>query len=277
VHLALVPVLMAIGMASECTRAVARRTIELCEESGAMERALPALFAEASYYSSSGEIKTALELSSRVVGIGVDNNDLATLRAGHRFAGSCLLWIGDLEAAERHLHTAISFAGRVAPGAQRADTDFDHHAAALVLTGHLKLRLAAFADGWPLHDEAERVANEAGHAFTIAFVLLHRLLSEAMTSNLVSLQRTIRTFTELCEKREIVQWRHIDQSAGQPGGAGLRQSGSAPRLKVAARNIATYTRPGDDSDRPAQRDRDRQRARPDRDRQLVPEARPEGV
>ena len=30
-----------------------------------------------------------------------------------------------------------------------------------------------------------------------------------MTSNLVSLQRTIRTFTELCEKREIVQWRHI--------------------------------------------------------------------
>ena len=99
VHLALVPVLMAIGMASERTREIARRTIELCEQSGAMDRALPALFAEASYYSSSGEIKTALQLSSRVVGIGVDNDDPATLLAGHRFVGSCLLWIGDLEAA----------------------------------------------------------------------------------------------------------------------------------------------------------------------------------
>jgi hypothetical protein len=37
---------------------------------------------------------------------------------------------------------------------------------------------------WRLHDEAERMANEAGHAFTIAFVLLHRMLSEAMTANL---------------------------------------------------------------------------------------------
>src|SRR5271169_4304579 len=132
-HLALVPVLMAIGMASERTREIARRTIELCERSGAMDRALPALFAEASYYSSSGEIKTALELSSRVVGIGVDNDDPATLLAGHRFVGSCLLWIGDLEAAGRHLDMALSFASRVAYGAQRAGTDFDHHAAALVL------------------------------------------------------------------------------------------------------------------------------------------------
>jgi class 3 adenylate cyclase/tetratricopeptide (TPR) repeat protein len=209
VHLALVPVLMAIGMASERTREVARRTIELCEQSGAMDRALPALFAEASYYSSSGEIKTALELSSRTVSIGVDIDDPATLLAGHRFVGSCLLWIGDLEATERHLKMALSFASRIAHGAQRADTDFDHHPAALVLMGHLKLRRAAFVDGWRLHDEAERFANDFGHAFTIAFVLLHRLLSEAMTSNLSSLQRTVRTFAELCEKREIVQWRHI--------------------------------------------------------------------
>ena len=104
---------------------------------------------------------------------------------------------------------ALSCASRVAHGAQRADTDFDHHAAALVLAGHLKLRRGAFVDGWRLHDEAERLANNIGHAFTIAFVLLHRLLSEAMTSNLVSLQRTVRTFAELSEKREIVQWHHV--------------------------------------------------------------------
>jgi hypothetical protein len=127
------------------------------------------------------------------------------LLAGHRFVGSCLLWIGNLGAAGRHLDMARSFATRMAPGAQHADTDFNHHAAALVLMGHLKLRRGAFVAGWHLHDEAERLANDIGHAFTSAFVLVHRLLSEAMTSNLVSLQRTIRTFAELCEKREIVQ------------------------------------------------------------------------
>jgi hypothetical protein len=119
------------------------------------------------------------------------------------------LWIGDLKAAGWNLDMALSFAGRLVHGARRADTDFDHHAAALVLAGHLKLRRGSAVDGWRLHDEAERLANDIGHAFTITFVLLHRLISEAMTSNLVSLQRTIQTFAELCERREIVQWRHV--------------------------------------------------------------------
>jgi tetratricopeptide (TPR) repeat protein len=209
VHLALVPVLMAIGMASERTRDVARRTIELCETFGERQRALPALFAEAAYYSSSNEVKTALQLSSRIVGIGTEIDDPATLLAGHRFIGSYWLFIGDLEAAQRHLDMALAAAGRMGRGAHRADTDFDHRAAALVLAGHLKLRRAKFIDGWQLHDEAEQLANDTGHTFTIAFVLLHRLLSEAMTANLVSLQRTVRTFAELCEQRDIVQWRHI--------------------------------------------------------------------
>jgi tetratricopeptide (TPR) repeat protein len=209
VHLVLASVLMALGMASERTLQVAQRTITLCETFGVMEQAVPALFAEASYYSASGQLKTALQLSSRVVDMGVDIDDPATLLAGHRFVGSCWLWIGDLDAAARHLDMALSAAGRMAHGAQRADIDFDHHAAALVLAGHLKLRRGAFTDGWGLHDKSERLANDMGHALTVAFVLLHRLLSEAMTSNLVPLQRTIQAFAELCEQREIVQWRHI--------------------------------------------------------------------
>ena len=136
----------------------------------------------------------ALQLSSRVVNLGVSTDNPATLLAGHRFAGAGLLWIGDLDAAQRHLDLALSAAGRISPRGKPADPDFDRHAAGLILAGHLKLRRGAFTDGWRLHDEAERLANEVGHAFTIAFVLLHRLLSEAMTSNLVSLKRTIRAF-----------------------------------------------------------------------------------
>ena len=41
VHLALTSVLMAIGMGSERTLEVARRTIALCETLGVMDRALP--------------------------------------------------------------------------------------------------------------------------------------------------------------------------------------------------------------------------------------------
>jgi hypothetical protein len=96
VHLALVPVLMAISMAGGRTREVARRAIALCEEFGAMERALPALFAEASYYSSSGDFEAALRLASRIISIGSDIHDDATLLAGHRFVGSERLRAGAL-------------------------------------------------------------------------------------------------------------------------------------------------------------------------------------
>ncbi len=164
VHLALVPVLMAIRMASERTREVARRAIGLCEEFGTIDRALPALFAEASYYSSSGEIEAAMRLASRIVQIGTDIRDDATLMAGHRFLGSGLLWVGDLETAQWHLDMALSTAGRSTRSAHRPDADFDHHAAALVLAGHLKLRRGALIDGWRLHDEAEQVAGDTGHA-----------------------------------------------------------------------------------------------------------------
>lgn len=211
VHLALVPVLMAIGMAGERTREVARRAIALCEEFGAMDRALPALFAEVSYYSSSGDIKAALRLGSRIIGVGGDIHDDATLLAGHRFVGSCLLWLGNLDAAQQHLATALSIAGRFQRSEPDREANFDHRAATLVLYGHLKLRRGDFIAGWRLHDEAWHLADRTDRAFTFAFVLLHRVLSEAMTSNLVSLQRTTPIFAELCEQRDIVQWRHVGE------------------------------------------------------------------
>ena len=212
VHLALVPVLMAIGMAGERTREVARRAVALCEEFGAMDRALPALFAEVSYHSSSGDVEAEMRLGSRIIDIGGDIHDDATLLAGHRFVGSCLLWLGNLDAAQQHLETALSIAGRAAYSEPDPEADFDHHAATL-LYGHLKLRRGDFLAGWRLHDEAWRLADRADHAFafTLAFVLLHRLLSEAMTTNLVSLQKTTRIFAEVCEQRDIVQWRHVGE------------------------------------------------------------------
>ena len=176
VHLALVPVLMAIGMAGERTREVARRAVALCEEFGALDRALPALFAEVSYYSSSGDVEAALRLGSRIINIGSDIHDDATLLAGNRFVGSCLLWLGNLDAAQQHLETALSVASRAAHELH-AEADFDHHAATLVLYGHLKLRRGDFIAGWRLHDEAWHLADRTDRAFTFAFVLLHRLLS----------------------------------------------------------------------------------------------------
>jgi len=211
VHLSLVPVLMAISMAGERTRQVARRAVALCEEFGAMDRALPALFAEVSYYSSSGDLEAALRLGWRIIGVGGDIHDDATLLAGHRFVGSGLLFLGNLDAAEQHLATALSIAGRVERSVTDPEADFDHHAATLVLYGHLKLRRGDFIAGWRLHSEAWHLADRIDRAFTFAFVLLHRLLSEAMTSNLVSLRRTTPIFTELCEQRDIVQWRHVGE------------------------------------------------------------------
>jgi hypothetical protein len=40
-----------------------------------------------------------------------------------------------------------------------------------------------------LHDKAQRLANDVGHPLAITFVLLHRLLSEAVTSNLAFIRQ----------------------------------------------------------------------------------------
>jgi class 3 adenylate cyclase/tetratricopeptide (TPR) repeat protein len=207
VRLAQTPSLMTIGMAAERTRDAARRAIDLCEEFGEMRRALPAYFALASHFSSSGDLISAMEQAYRVADIGANLHDDATLMLGHRFIGSGSLWLGDLDKARQHLETALSLAGRLAAGASAVRADFDHHAAAVATYGHLKLRRGDLVSGWRLHDEASQLAKEKDYAFTVAFVLLHRQISEVMTSNLDSLWHTTRNFAEVCEKRDVVQWR----------------------------------------------------------------------
>jgi class 3 adenylate cyclase len=207
VRLAQTPSLMTIGMAAERTRDAARRAIDLCEEFGEMRRALPAHFALASHFSSSGDLISAMEQAHRVVDIGANFHDDATLMLGHRFIGSGSLWLGELDKSRQHLETALSLAGRLADGASAVRADFDHQAAAVATYGHLKLRRGDLVSGWRLHDEAWQLAKEKDDAFTVAFVLLHRQISEVMTSNLDSLWHTTRNFAEVCEKRDVVQWR----------------------------------------------------------------------
>jgi hypothetical protein len=207
VQLSLVASSMSVGMADERTLAAAQRAIYLCEEFSAMRRAIPALFALPSYFSSSGDLVSANAEALRTISIGEDLGDDAILLLGHRFVGSGALWLGDLDAARRHLEMVLSIAARMAAGEMSALSDFDHHAAALGLYGHLLLRRGDLNSGWRFHDEASRMAKTRDDAFTVAFILLHRLISEVTTSNLESLQDTARTFVDACEKRDILQWR----------------------------------------------------------------------
>jgi class 3 adenylate cyclase len=207
VQLALTPSSMSVGMADERTRAAAQRAICLCEEFGTTRRAIPARFALASYLSSSGDLVSAMAEARRTICIGEDLGDDAILLLGHRSVGSGALWLGDLDAARRHLETALSIATRMDAGEMSTLGDFDHHAAAVGLYGHLQLRRGDLYSGWRFHDEASRMAKTRDDAFTVAFILLHRLISEVTTSSFESLQSTARTFVDVCEKRDIQQWR----------------------------------------------------------------------
>jgi hypothetical protein len=199
----------AVGMPEDRTREAARRVIRLCEEFGEMRRAVPALFALAAYFSSSGDILSAMVEAQRVLDIGAGIKDDATLLLRHRFVGSGNLWLGDLAAAHHHLETALSVACRMADGELAAISDFDHHAATLGLYGHLKLRRGDLASGWRFHDEASRTARD--DAFTVAFILLHRSISEVMTSNFESFQSAARAFVQVCGKRDVLMWRDTSE------------------------------------------------------------------
>jgi tetratricopeptide (TPR) repeat protein len=207
VQLALVPSSMSVDMADERARDAAERAIRLCEEFGATRRAVPALFALTSYFSSSGDMVSAMTEARRVVDIGEGLGDDAILLSGHRFVGSGSLWLGDLDAARQHLESALSIVTRMDAGDMSVISDFDHYAAAVALYGHLQLRRGDLVSGWRFHDQARRMAKTRDDAFTVAFILLHQLISEVTTSNFDSLRDTARAFVEVCEKRDILQWR----------------------------------------------------------------------
>jgi class 3 adenylate cyclase/tetratricopeptide (TPR) repeat protein len=231
VRLAQTPSLMTINMAAARTGEAARRAILLCEEFGELPRALPAFFALASNFSSSGDLVSATEQARRVVEIGAGLRDGATLMLGHRFLGSGSLWLGDLDAARQHLEAALSHADHLGDRAAAVRVDFDHYAAALTTYGHLKLRLGDLEAGWRLHDEAWRIAKEKDYAFTVAFVLLHQQISEAMTSNLDSFRRSSRIFAEVCEQRDVVQWRDTVELLARWGAAkATREEVAVPEL-----------------------------------------------
>jgi class 3 adenylate cyclase len=233
VQLALSSSLMTVGMAEDRTREAAQRAIRLCEEFGEMRRAVPALSTLASYFSTSSDFVSGFENAGRIVSIGADLHDDAILMIGHRFFGSGTLWTGDLEASRKHHEIALSHATSLANAESATETSFDHHARLFATYGHLKLRLGDLPSGWRTHDEAWRLAREQDFAFTVGFVLLHRLISEAITSNLSSLQRTVQTFATLCEERDVAQWRDISELFTRWGAAkGAREEVALPELSA---------------------------------------------
>ncbi|MET0532061.1 MAG: AAA family ATPase, partial [Microvirga sp.] len=209
-QLALMPVLMcSIGFAQRRTLEVAERALVLCEEFGMIDRVLPILFGQLSYYTASAQLVPALEIARRILQLGETSGDTLARFVGHRTVGFCQAWIGNLTAAEREFDQAIHLAG----GIERQDLAFefghDLRITGLAVYSVAKLRLGYIDAGCRQLAEATSRAKDLNHPLTLAFVLQNRSTFAALIRDYREVQRSGEALGAFCAQQGIRQWRYL--------------------------------------------------------------------
>jgi hypothetical protein len=209
-YLAWTPVLMTYpGFTSPQTLAIAEHADLLCQRFGEMDRLIPVLFAQMSYYGAGGgSLERALEIATRIQRHGERIGDPVALLVGHRSQGFCLLWMGRLEEAEVALLSALEQAPRAPPGLA---TQFGHdpETTALVLLSSVQQRLGWLSRGGATLQAALAKAKDLGHPLTYAYVLRHASVFAAASKNYALTERWSERLTEVCSKYAIRQWERV--------------------------------------------------------------------
>ncbi|WP_046863745.1 ATP-binding protein [Microvirga massiliensis] len=211
VQLATVPVLMSVGFASRRTAEAAERALALCEEFGAADRVLPLLFAQFSYCTSSAQLRRGLQIASRIVALGDGTGNTLIRLVGHRAVGFCWSWLGDLAAAERELGTALQLAETVYTPDLAFELGHDPKITAVAYLGSVKLRLGEVDQARMLVAEAMNQARSLDHVLTLALVLRHSSIFEALIGNYTEVKRLASALKDVCVERDVVQWRHLGE------------------------------------------------------------------
>jgi predicted ATPase len=212
IQLARLPVLMAVsGYADERTREATERAFTLCNELGAYRRALPVLFAQLAHFSASAQLAQGVVVASRILKLGQVHGDNVALLVGHRTLGFYNLWQGNLSAAQDELEAALKIAAKVADSNLALEFGTDPQITALALYGHVQLSRGLADTGRGVLQKARRAAQSLGHAFTLAYVLRHQLIPEALIADYAAVQDTGGALDAICDQRDIPQWRHIGE------------------------------------------------------------------
>jgi hypothetical protein len=209
VLLALVPVLMAVGFADRRTAEAAERALALCEELGTSYQAVPLLFSQYNYRGASAELRQALDLALRVVTLGERNNDPLAKLVGHRGAGFCWSWIGDLATARRELDAALRFAELVETSNLVFELGYDVRITALDLLSGVMLRQGDVAGGRDLMAATIDEATRLDHSLTLALVVRNSLILRALVGDDEEVRALAPRLRDLCAERDIRQWRHL--------------------------------------------------------------------
>jgi class 3 adenylate cyclase/tetratricopeptide (TPR) repeat protein len=211
IQLARIPVLMSVGFADRQTAEAAERALALCSALGAADRTLPLLFSQFSYCTSSAQLKQALEIACRIVLHGDSSGDPLSQLVGHRAVGFCWSWMGDLAMAERELGTAL----RLAATLQRPDLAYplghDPNITARTYLGGVKLRQGEINEACTLIAEALEEAKRLDHTLTLALVLRHSSIFEALAGNHKKVQTLASALRDLCVERGVRQWRYLGE------------------------------------------------------------------
>jgi class 3 adenylate cyclase/energy-coupling factor transporter ATP-binding protein EcfA2 len=209
-YVAWTPVLMAVkGFSDRQTLAVAEHADTLCQRFGALDRLLPVLFGQLSYYGAGGgSLNSALEIATRIQRHGERSGDATALLVGSRTQGFCFLWMGRLKEAEAVLQSALEQAPR-APAGLALQFGHDPETTALTLLGSVQQRLGFVDKGGEMMQAALTKAEQLGHPLTYAYVLRHASVFAAAVKNYSLVERLAGKLTEVCSKYEIRQWERL--------------------------------------------------------------------
>jgi DNA-binding winged helix-turn-helix (wHTH) protein len=202
------PVLMAVsGYVDQQTSVVAKRADALCRQFGVVDRLLPVLFAQLSFYGAGGgSLSEGLDFGLRILQIGEETGDHVALMTAHRFAGFCYLWLGRYDEASAELLDALDCFHRI-PAAGLAETfGQDPETTSHVLLGSVRQCMGLIEEGEALMQQALAKAHQLGHPLTLGYVLRHYAIFATLQKKYSAVITLSEELTRVCFKYQIRQW-----------------------------------------------------------------------
>jgi DNA-binding SARP family transcriptional activator len=223
------------GYGAEDTRRAFRAVLELGAERAGSDEVFQAHYGLWLGGSSRGGYRQALLYVQRVQRhADTSGQPVHQLQAAYAW-GNTHLWLGELDAARRHLEHAIALHGQLAPGALFPRYSED--------TGVIARALLAWAL-WLQGDEAAArrqqqdaiaMAEQLAHVYSLAFALACAARLAVMRGDAAGVAEPVSRLLALAQRHDLALWQAV---GGVEQGWLLSVRGQAEGAELAARSVA---------------------------------------
>jgi class 3 adenylate cyclase/predicted ATPase len=165
------PLALTKGYAAPEVGTARMRAQELCEQIGETPQLFPVLFGLWAFNLVRGELRTARELATRLLGLAEGTRDSALLLEAHRAMGATLFFVGELAQAQQHLEEGIRLYDADAHRGHAFLFGQDPGVSCLSYEAIVLWHLGQPDAAERTADSALEVAGRIAHPFSLAFAL----------------------------------------------------------------------------------------------------------